>query len=81
MPRPRNAKLPPPTKSGNVGPSQKRAIISLVDRSAKNVRSFHVPVADAETVAKIVRENVHKESACRRTKAAFIARSGLSLPP
>ncbi len=62
VPRPRNKKLPPPTKGGKVGPGQKRAIISLVDRDKKNVRSFHVPVADAETVAKIVRENVHKES-------------------
>jgi transposase-like protein len=40
----------------------KRAIISLLDREAGNVRSFHVPTADAATVAKIVRDNVHRES-------------------
>jgi transposase-like protein len=62
VPRPRNKYLPPPTKGGKVGPGQKRAIISLVDREAGNVRSFHVPTADAETVAKIVRANVHRES-------------------
>lgn len=40
----------------------KRAIISLVDREAGTVRSFHVPTADAVNVAKVVRENVHRES-------------------
>lgn len=39
----------------------KRAIVSLVERGG-NVRSFHVPTADAGTVANIVRENVHRES-------------------
>lgn len=61
-PRTRNKYLPPPTKGGKSGPAQKRAIISLVDRAKGNVRSFHVPTADAATVAKIVRENVHVES-------------------
>ena len=61
-PRPRNKYLPPPTKGGKSGTGQKRAIVSLVDRAAGNVRSFHVPSADAATVAKIVRENVHAES-------------------
>lgn len=61
-PRPRNKYLPPVTKRGKNGPAQKRAIISLLDREAGNVRSFHVPTADAATVAKIVRENVHRES-------------------
>ena len=51
-----------PTKSGRSGPANKRAIVSLLDRDAGNVRSFHVPTADAATVAKIVRENVHNES-------------------
>jgi transposase-like protein len=61
-PRVRNKYLPPPTKGGKSGPAQKRAIVSLLDREAGNVRSFHVPTADAETVAKIVRDNVHRES-------------------
>jgi transposase-like protein len=42
--------------------ASKRTIVSLVDRDAGNVRSFHVPTADAATIAKIVRENVHRES-------------------
>src|SRR6185437_5046215 len=51
----------PYTKGGKVGPGGKRAIISLVERGGK-VRSFHVAVADGETVAKIVNENVAKET-------------------
>ena len=52
----------PFTKKGRTGPSGKRAIVSLVDRHNGNVRSFHVPTADAVTVAGIVRGNVHSES-------------------
>ncbi len=52
----------PYTKGGRQGPGGKRAIVSLLDREAGSVRSFHVPTADAETVARIVRENVHRES-------------------
>jgi transposase-like protein len=51
----------PFTKSGKGGVSQKRAIVSLVERGGK-VRSFHVPRADGETVAKIVNENIHHET-------------------
>src|SRR6185437_10842343 len=51
----------PFTKGGRTGPSNKRAIVSLVERGG-NVRSFHVPTADAATVAKIVRDNVHRET-------------------
>ena len=38
-----------------------RPVVALVERGGR-VRSFHVPVADAANVAKIVRENVHRES-------------------
>lgn len=63
VPRERKTKrYTQPTKRGKSGPGQKRAIVSLLDREAGQVRSFHVPTADAATVAKIVRENVHKES-------------------
>ena len=41
----RNPKLPPPTKGGKVGPGQKRAIISLVERGGSD-RSFHVENTD-----------------------------------
>lgn len=43
------------------GPSGKRQIVSLVERGGR-VRSFHVAVATKESVSKIVRENVAKES-------------------
>ena len=38
-----------------------RAIVALVERGG-NIRSFHVAVADKETVSKIVKENVAKEA-------------------
>jgi transposase-like protein len=39
----------------------RRPIVALVERGG-NVRTFHVPVADKDTVTKIVRENIAKES-------------------
>jgi transposase-like protein len=51
----------PYTKSGKPGPSNKRAIISLVERGG-SVRSFHAAVADGETVARIVNQNVARET-------------------
>jgi hypothetical protein len=47
---------------GKRGVGDKRGIISLLDREAGEVRSFHVPTADVETVARIVRENIDRES-------------------
>jgi hypothetical protein len=55
---------------------QKRAIISLVDRAAGSVRSFHVPTADAATVAKIVRENVHAESRLQTDESKLYIKVG-----
>jgi hypothetical protein len=46
---------------GSRGPKGKRPIVALVERGG-NVRTFHVPVADKETVNKIVRENVAREA-------------------
>lgn len=51
----------PFTKSGKTGPSNKRAIVSLVERGG-SVRSFHVAVADGETVRAIVKANVARET-------------------
>ena len=51
----------PFTKGGRTGPAGKRAIVALVERGG-SVRSFHVAVADGETVGRIVRENVARES-------------------
>ncbi|MEI9988799.1 MAG: IS1595 family transposase [Rhizomicrobium sp.] len=49
------------TKKGNTGPSNKRTIVTLVERHGK-VRSFHVPRADKATVGKIVADNIAHES-------------------
>jgi transposase-like protein len=43
------------------GPHHKRAIVSLVERGGK-ARSFYAETAHVEKVAKIVRENIAKES-------------------
>jgi transposase-like protein len=56
---PKRARAVPYTKSGKAG--QKRAIVALVERGGK-VRAFHASRADAETVAKIVNENIARES-------------------
>lgn len=72
-PRPRNKYLPPFTKGGKG--SSKRAIVSLVERGG-SVRSFHVPTADAATVAKIVRENAHKETRLHTDESKLYVRVG-----
>ncbi|MGH6817411.1 MAG: IS1595 family transposase [Methylovirgula sp.] len=43
------------------GVGKKRAIVALVERGGA-VRSFHAAMADGETVAKIVRDNIHRET-------------------
>jgi transposase-like protein len=61
--------------SGKSGPSNKRPIVSLVERGGK-VRSFHVPVADAASVAKIVNENIHRESRLHTDESRLYTRVG-----
>jgi transposase-like protein len=51
----------PYTRGGKSGPGGKRPIVALVERGG-SVRTFHVAVADAAGVAKIVRDNVKRES-------------------
>jgi len=51
----------PFTKRGRTGPSNKRAIVSLLERGGR-VRSFHPAVADGASVAAIVRENIAREA-------------------
>jgi transposase-like protein len=46
---------------GRRGVGDKRAIVTLVERGGK-ARTFHVATADAATVAKIMRENIDRES-------------------
>lgn len=61
------------TKSGKAG--MKRAIVALVERSGQ-VRSFHVQRADAETVAKIVNENIDRESKLFTDESRLYAKAG-----
>jgi transposase-like protein len=49
------------TIRGKSGHSSKRAIVSLVERGG-SVRTFHVERADLETVTRIVKANVRRES-------------------
>jgi len=49
------------TKGGRTGPKNKRPILALVERGG-SVRTFHVPVADKDTVTGIVRENIARET-------------------
>jgi transposase-like protein len=54
-------KLKQVRKGKFAGPANKRAIIALVERGG-SARTFHVAEANAATVQKIVRENVHPQS-------------------
>ena len=74
--KPASSKQPGPSvHKGGKRPRHKRAIVSLVERGG-NVRSFHVPTADAATVAKIVRENVHGESRLHTDESKLYVRVG-----
>jgi len=63
----------PYTKSGKTGPSNKRAIVSLVERGGK-VRSFHVEHADQSTVTKIVNENLNAETRVHTDESRLYSR-------
>jgi transposase-like protein len=63
----------PYTKSGKT--ANKRAIVSLVQRGGE-VRSFFVPRADAATVAKIVNENIDRESKLFTDESRLYTRVG-----
>ena len=65
----------PFTKGGKFGPAGKRAIVSLVERGG-NVRSFHVAVADGETVGRIVRENIARESRLHTDESKLYMKPG-----
>jgi transposase-like protein len=53
----------------------KRAIVSLVERGG-SVRSFHVPVADAATVANIVNENIARETRLHTDESRLYTKVG-----
>ena len=63
----------PFTKKGKG--SSKRAIVSLVERGGR-VRSFHPAVADGATVAKIVCENISRESRLHTDESKLYFRVG-----
>jgi hypothetical protein len=60
-PRTTNTKGKPFTKGGKSGPSNKRAIVGLVERGGK-ARIFHVGTADKETVAALIQKHVDPAS-------------------
>jgi transposase-like protein len=57
------------------GPSNKRAIIALVERGG-SVRSFHVPAAHVGTVVSIVRANVDRETRLHTDESGLYSRVG-----
>jgi transposase-like protein len=57
------------------GMGNKRAIISLVERDGR-VRSFHPAQADGENVAKIVRENINRETRLHTDESKLYHRVG-----
>jgi hypothetical protein len=65
----------PYTKGGRVGPGGKRAIVALVERGG-DVCSFHVAVADGQTVAAIVNANVSKEARLMTDESRLYTRVG-----
>ena len=68
----------PDTKGGKSGPSGKRAVIALVERTdaGSNVRAFHVATADSETVADIVRDNIAREAILVTDESRLYTRVG-----
>lgn len=74
--RPRaRGRVPKPTKGGKVGPSGKRAVVSLVERGGR-VRSFHPAMCDGASVTAIVRENVSRESRLMTDESRLYVRVG-----
>jgi transposase-like protein len=67
-----------PKRKPKRGPAGKRAIVSLVERGGR-VRSFHPATADGETVAKIVRENIDRETRLHTDESRLYTRVGKEL--
>ena len=57
-------------KPGQRGPAGKRTVVGLVERKGR-VRTFHVDHANKDTVEKLVRENVDRETALMTDKSAL----------
>ena len=65
----------PFTKGPRKNTGDKRAIVALVERGG-NVRSFHVPAAHLDTVVKVVRENIARESRLHTDESRLYMRVG-----
>jgi transposase-like protein len=68
----------PYTKGGKSGPSGKRAVVALVERTdeGSKVRAFHVATADSDTVADIVRENIAREATIMTDESRLYTKVG-----
>jgi transposase-like protein len=64
-----------PFSANPQGPKHKRAIIALVERGG-SVRSFHIPGAYAESVVKVVQDNIARESRLHTDESALYHRVG-----
>jgi transposase-like protein len=53
------------------GVTHKHAVLSLIDRDTKQVRSFHIDEASASQIAPIVRENISKEARMMTDEAKY----------
>jgi transposase-like protein len=63
------------TKGGRSGPSNKRAVVTLVERRGR-VRSFHPAVADGASVGAIVRDNIAREAHLMTDESRLYTRVG-----
>jgi transposase-like protein len=74
-PQPSPQRQGQPYKRKGRGPAGKRMVVALVERGG-SVRSFHPAKADGETVNKIVRENIARESRLYTDEAKFYTNVG-----
>jgi len=64
-----------PHKRKRRGPAGKRAVVALVERGGR-AHTFHPAVADGETVTKIVRENIARETRLNTDESRLYTRVG-----
>jgi transposase-like protein len=53
------------------GVSHKQAVLALIDRDTKQVRTFHIDEASASQIAPIVRQNISKEARMMTDEAKY----------
>lgn len=74
-PRKKTARGRPFIKKGKTGPSNKRAVVSLVERGGKS-RTFHVDHATAENVRDVIVRNVSRKSALHTDESRLYVEVG-----